>query len=360
MNKVTTINLNGRAYQLEESGYDALRVYLLEAEENLKDNPDKKEIMADLEQAVADKCDKRLSMHKTVVTADEIKTIIGEMGPVKSESADSEAHGEHGTHEGSAPKRLYRISEGEYIGGVCTGLAAYFNIDVTIIRIIFVILTILTSGGFLLAYFIMMVIIPHASTSEEYAAAHGESFSAQDLVDRFKEGIQNIAHKKEWKKHKDEWKRKWRNEKREHRRYWAENWGYASQAGAGIATPFLSLVNAFISIIWIFALISLITTGAIFGWMIPASLPLWAAFIILVCLYNFLIWPLRAIRQASYYHSVYGWAADFRIWNALDSLLWLVFVAGFLWLAYTYIPQAHALLDHFTNEASVFFNSLKK
>ena len=51
MNKVVTIDLNGRAYQLEESGFDALRAYLDDAEVRLADDPGKAEIIADLEQA---------------------------------------------------------------------------------------------------------------------------------------------------------------------------------------------------------------------------------------------------------------------------------------------------------------------
>src|ERR1700722_1027421 len=96
MNKVITINLNGRAYQLEESGYEALRAYLDNASANLADDPGKSEIIADLEQAIAEKCDKTLNPHKTVVSNDEIKRIIDEMGPVegdateKSESEKSE------------------------------------------------------------------------------------------------------------------------------------------------------------------------------------------------------------------------------------------------------------------------------
>ncbi len=55
MNKVTTVNLNGRAYQVEEQAYEALRAYLDEAARLLADDPDCKEIMADLEQAIGDK-----------------------------------------------------------------------------------------------------------------------------------------------------------------------------------------------------------------------------------------------------------------------------------------------------------------
>ena len=79
MQKVITINLNGNAYQLEETAYALLRAYLDRAELQLKDNPDKAEIISDLEQAIADKCRKFLGGHKSVVSATEIDQIIKEM-----------------------------------------------------------------------------------------------------------------------------------------------------------------------------------------------------------------------------------------------------------------------------------------
>src|SRR5690242_7263308 len=84
MQKVVGINLNGNAYQLEEPGYEALRAYLERAESRLQANPDRAEIMADLEQAIAEKCGRYLGASKNVVTAGEIETIIAEMGPVES------------------------------------------------------------------------------------------------------------------------------------------------------------------------------------------------------------------------------------------------------------------------------------
>ena len=87
MQKVISINLNGNAFQFEEGGYDALRDYLARADRELKDNPDRAEIMADLEQAIADKCQKYLGPHKSVVTSAEVAQVIAEMGPVSSGSA---------------------------------------------------------------------------------------------------------------------------------------------------------------------------------------------------------------------------------------------------------------------------------
>src|ERR1700742_2091355 len=82
MRKVTTINLNNNAYQVDEEGYEALRRYLEDAEHALAGNPDRGEIMADLEQAIADKCRDALGPYKTVVSAAEIEQIIQQMGPV--------------------------------------------------------------------------------------------------------------------------------------------------------------------------------------------------------------------------------------------------------------------------------------
>ena len=57
-------------------------------------------------------------------------------------------------------KRLYRIPEGKVFGGVCTGLGEYFEIDYTIIRLIWV-LAILFAGFGALAYLIAWVIMPN-------------------------------------------------------------------------------------------------------------------------------------------------------------------------------------------------------
>ncbi len=103
MQKVISINLNGNAYQIEEGGYDALISYLETAQRQLRDNPDRAEILADLEQAIAEKCQRFLTAHKTVVSAAEVDQIIKEMGPVDG-AADpaGAAAGASGTAPASA------------------------------------------------------------------------------------------------------------------------------------------------------------------------------------------------------------------------------------------------------------------
>ena len=186
MHKVITINLNGNAYQIEESGYNALQAYLDGADAQLRDNPDRAEIMSDLEQAIAEKCGNYLRTQKSVVTTSEIEQIIREMGPVNNPDGSSDESGtDKAKSETSGPgpqKRLYRIRKGQMVSGVCTGLAAYFSMDVTIIRLICIVIAIPTGGASVIAYFILSFVIPYAETSEEYAAAYGTTFSAQDFI----------------------------------------------------------------------------------------------------------------------------------------------------------------------------------
>ena len=56
-------------------------------------------------------------------------------------------------------KKLYRDTHNKVIGGVCSGLAEYFNIDVSIVRLIFV-ASLLLKGGGLLLYLVLLIILP--------------------------------------------------------------------------------------------------------------------------------------------------------------------------------------------------------
>jgi phage shock protein PspC (stress-responsive transcriptional regulator) len=212
MKTVTTIHLNGRAYQVEDDAHKALAAYLEKASAALADDPDKDEIVADFEQAIAEKFAKYLNEKKNVVTLAEIEAIINEMGPVgratkNEDGAEKEKQPSDGA---SAPKRLYRIREGRMIAGVCNGIAAYLNVDVTVVRIMFVVVAIISQGAGLLAYIVLMMIIPAADTDEKKAHATGSPFTAQAF---FEQAKKNYA---EYKVDGNNWKR----QHREQKKYW--------------------------------------------------------------------------------------------------------------------------------------------
>src|ERR1700722_16847970 len=302
MNTVIIINLNGNAFHLEEPGFQSLRAYLERAQGQLKDNPDKTEIMADLEQAIADKCAHFLRPHKNVLTAPEIEGVLKEMGPVQTDgdapagaTAAEQPHVRSTSSAAAAPKRLYQIREGAMLSGVCTGVAAYLNVDVTIVRILFAVLTLLTGGLWILVYLVMMLVVPFANTGEEHAAAAGAPFNAQEVIDQAKKHYAEFKDSKEWRRH-------WRQQRREWRRRWHEGaywWGhnlqsnvqrsvhqfrsdadYGGHLGATLLIPFLAVFNAVLFCACVAAIVSLATTGTIFGWVVAGSIPLWALILI--------------------------------------------------------------------------------
>lgn len=59
-------------------------------------------------------------------------------------------------------KKLYRMDEGKMIAGVCGGIAEYFDIDPTVVRLAWVLLSLFVGCG-ILAYIIALIIMPKKS-----------------------------------------------------------------------------------------------------------------------------------------------------------------------------------------------------
>lgn len=181
MRKVTTSNLNGRAYQLEEPAYEKLQTYLKRAETALADNPDKAEVMADIEQAVADKCDRLLAAHKNVVSLEQMTKLLEQMGEVEGDAGAQQAA------QTTRPKRLFVVRDGAMLMGVCNGIGAYLGVEANLVRLTFVLLTIFTSGIWIVAYLLLGLLLPTADTDAEVAEAYGKPLTAQGIVDRARE-----------------------------------------------------------------------------------------------------------------------------------------------------------------------------
>lgn len=380
MQKVVIVNLNGNAYHLEEEAYASLGTYLERAEAHMRDNPDRREIVADLEQAIADKCSRYLGPGKNVVMAADMATILDEMGPVHDESADAgaphvnadthstpgtqettagsntsdDAHASSSSQTGTAPRRLYRLLETGVLGGVCSGLATFWDIDVTIVRIGVVVLTLLElaflhSPFMLLAYLAALFIVPAADTSEERAAARGIPFSAQQLIDEAKRNFSHIGDR-DWTSTRRQWRqqRRWeRKYQRQMRR--AHAWTaappatYGAQVALGFTTPLATLLS--VAAFWAlaYAALALANTGAVLGWPLPAGIPLWVGLLGLLLVYNALIWPLHLWRRVSYYRIA---GPEHAHYHAFDGLMSVVAGIAIVWAAYHYRPEVRDWLQH--------------
>ena len=161
MQRVITVSLNHNSYVLEEDAHARLEHYLAESAATLASNPDRAEILADLEQAIADQCSRRLQPGHTVITLAELQPALDEIGrvadPAASESVNHGAAAETVTRPG-----LEQVSEGAWISGVCNGLARSASIDVTLTRVIALLLLFVTGGTMVLLYVVLMLLIPYA------------------------------------------------------------------------------------------------------------------------------------------------------------------------------------------------------
>ena len=363
MNKVISISLNGNAYQLEEAGYELLKQYLQRAETQLKDNPDKSEILSDLEQAIADKCAGYLRAHKNVVSSDEIAQVIKDMGPVDAGNAEDAAaqSGDTANQNTSpstdAPKRLYQIRDGSMISGLCKGISVYFNIDVSIVRIVFVFLGFITGGVWALVYLTMMFLIPYANTTEDMAAARGAPFNAQEVIDQAKKHYSEFKDKSEWKKHWREQRRAWRNQWQHNAHWWQYNMhsninqaaqnacgSYGARMIAGVLLPIFSIIAVLLFWGWMLAIISVATTGAIFGWHPPlGNTPVWVLLLIMLMLSGVTTAPFKGIRRAL----THNMAFPGMVWiGVLDAVAWIGLSAVIIWFAYHHFPQVQYFFEH--------------
>ncbi len=70
------------------------------------------------------------------------------------------------------PRKLYRSQSNRILAGVCGGLGEYFNVDVTLIRVLFVVLAVFGGAG-LIIYLAMWIIVPDASRASPPAGGSG-------------------------------------------------------------------------------------------------------------------------------------------------------------------------------------------
>lgn len=159
MKKTITVNVGSVPFVLNVDAYDALDRYLKDVRSRIADsNAD--EIMADIEGRIAEIFSDKVRTQGQVVDLDMITYVISVMG--KPETFADEGEGEQRTVrpvQVYAPKKLYRSRKSTVIGGVCAGLAEYLNIDISLVRII-ALLLVLVGGVSFWIYIIMWIVIP--------------------------------------------------------------------------------------------------------------------------------------------------------------------------------------------------------
>jgi phage shock protein PspC (stress-responsive transcriptional regulator) len=169
MKKIININLSGRVIPIEDSAYEKLQSYIESLRRYFSKEQDRDEIINDIESRIAELMNEKIRKGATHITDSDIDEIAASMGrPEDFESdattsttgASTQTSAQETYAEKKTRSRLYRDVNDKFIGGVCSGIAAYLNIDPSIIRILF---AIITFGGFglgFLIYIILWIVLP--------------------------------------------------------------------------------------------------------------------------------------------------------------------------------------------------------
>jgi len=186
MKKTFTINISGTVFHIEEDAYEVLQKYMVSLKYHFGGSEEGKEILSDIEARIAEIFIEKSKGEKNVVTMDWVTEVIKTMGTPESftEETDDE---EPLPGQEKRKRRLYRDPQETILGGVCGGLAAFFNMDPVVVRIIFVVLTFLTTGVGVLAYLILWIAVPKAANTAQRLEMRGQEVSVKNIENFLKE-----------------------------------------------------------------------------------------------------------------------------------------------------------------------------
>lgn len=211
MNKTISINLGGRNFFIEEDAFKKLDEYLKAIKARFSEYPGSEEIVTDMESRIGEKfLEKYDGKTGAVITVGDVENLISELGSVEDiagEGAETNNNYNHNNNAKTsfAPKRLMRNGEDKIIAGVCSGLAAYFDVDPIIFRGLFIIL-LFAWGTIIPIYLVLWLIMPEAKTPTEKMQMRGQAFNLDNIgetikerAEEFKEHINSVKSKEEWK-----------------------------------------------------------------------------------------------------------------------------------------------------------------
>jgi phage shock protein PspC (stress-responsive transcriptional regulator) len=198
MKKTIDINLAGLRFALDEDAYQRLNAYLRALEAQLAQTPGKEEILADIEGRIAELFTANLNTGKQVINLAEVDAVVATMG-APEDFAGGDAEGERisgdwqplGAEE-SGKKRLFRDADDRVVGGVASGLAAYFELDPVVVRLLWAVSIILGGLGVWL-YLILWVVVPPARTTADRLRMRGEKVNWKNIQKTVEDELNGVA-----------------------------------------------------------------------------------------------------------------------------------------------------------------------
>ena len=191
MKKTFTINISGTVFHIDDDAYERLNNYISQINRHFGNDAEAREIVEDIESRISELFQERVKDGNEVITIEYVEEIIRIMG--MPEAFDDAKEGEEPQMKipGQTHRKLYRDPDDRVLGGVCSGLGAYFNFDPVIIRLIFVALF-FGAGSSLLLYLILWIVVPKAYTSAQRLEMRGEEVNINNISKNIKEEVQDV------------------------------------------------------------------------------------------------------------------------------------------------------------------------
>jgi phage shock protein PspC (stress-responsive transcriptional regulator) len=200
MKKTFTINISGSIFHIDEDAYEKLQRYLHMLNRHFGVAVEGQEILQDIEARIAELFIEKTGNKAEVITDAMVDEVITRMGKPEDfmESGEDETSGK--ANEEAAPqdgpkirRRLYRDGDSRVLGGVCSGMGAYFNIDMVILRVIFVLAFFLSAGAAMLVYIVLWIAVPKAKTTAQRLEMKGKEATVSNIEKSIKEEMNEVG-----------------------------------------------------------------------------------------------------------------------------------------------------------------------
>ena len=229
MKTTVSIHLGGHLMHAEEDAHRQLVQYLDSIKRHLDNTEGREEILSDIESRFAELIVERWSGKSGVITLTDLESVIQILGsPSQWTEGPVDVFSDHesltGKRPGSsdrldyqgdipAPKRLFRDGSRRMIGGVSAGLAAYFGLDLALVRVVVLLLGLFTGIG-VFAYLVLWVAVPKARSTADRLAMQGRAVTLESIRNKVEEEyraveqtLQNPTNHRRWEASLRDWAR---------------------------------------------------------------------------------------------------------------------------------------------------------
>lgn len=176
MKKTVSAAIGSTNFTIDEDAYARLDSYLGAFRSRLSPGADNQEVMTELEMRIAELLSSKLSGEGRVVDIKMVDDVISQVGMPDGSSFSSRTRDYDSVGDGwqgeKPVHKIYRDPDHRSIGGVCSGLAAYFDLDITLVRALFLVLLLCASCGFWI-YVVLWIIAPAAKTPTQKCELRG-------------------------------------------------------------------------------------------------------------------------------------------------------------------------------------------